>query len=52
MPELAEYLVQIEIDGHAPGVDGPVDAVRILPDKVVWTRRKQGCPAAVDRGAK
>ncbi len=52
MPELAQFLVQSEIDARAPGVGGPVDVLRILPSGPVWLQRKQSCPVAIMRRQK
>jgi hypothetical protein len=51
-PELARYLVQVEIDAGAPDVSGPVDVVRILPSGPVWVQKKPGCPVMLTAGAK
>jgi len=52
MPELARYLVQVEIDAGAPSVGGPVDVLRILPGGPVWVQKKQGCPITMTFDAK
>jgi hypothetical protein len=45
MPELARYLVQVEIDSGAPSVGGPVDVLRILPGGPIWVQKKPDCPS-------
>jgi hypothetical protein len=52
MPELARYLVQVEIDAGASDVGGPVDVLRILPGGPVWVQRKPGCPVTLTVGAR
>jgi Proteasome subunit len=47
MPELARYLVQVEIDAGAPDVGGPIDVLRILPAGPVWLQKKPGCPVTL-----
>jgi hypothetical protein len=47
MPELARYLVQVEIDSGAPSVGGPVDVLRILPAGPIWIREKPSCPVTL-----
>jgi len=46
MPDLAEYMVQAEIDAGTGGVSGPVDVLRLTPSGPVWVRKKASCPAA------
>jgi len=46
MPDLAEYMVQAEIDAGTGGVSGPVDVLRLTPSAPVWVRKKASCPAA------
>jgi hypothetical protein len=45
MPELAEFMVQAEIDAGTEGVSGPVDVLRLSPSGPVWIRKKTTCPA-------
>jgi hypothetical protein len=45
MPELAEFMVQAEIDAGTDGVSGPVDVLRLTPSGPVWIRKKATCPA-------
>jgi hypothetical protein len=52
MPDLARYLVQVEIDAGVPTVHGPVDVLRILPSGPIWVQRKQSCPVTKIPGVK
>jgi hypothetical protein len=45
--DLARSLVQVEIDGHARGVDGPVDLIRLRANEPPWISTKDGCPVSV-----
>ena len=44
--DLARRLVQREVEAHAEGVGGPIDALRITARQQQWIREKPGCPIA------
>jgi hypothetical protein len=42
--DFARFLIQLEIDSKAEGVEGPIDILRITPDGPEWIQRKPDCP--------
>lgn len=42
--DFARFLVQLEIDSKAEGVEGPIDIVRVTAAGAEWIQRKPDCP--------
>jgi len=47
MADLADYMVQAEIDAGTVGVAGPVDVLRLTTTGPIWVRQKASCPASI-----
>jgi hypothetical protein len=47
-PDIARFLVQLEIDARSPGVGGPIDILDISSGGPRWAQRKETCPSSIE----